>query len=247
MSIRVNSWVVACVLGIAALLMVLFSLAIDTSIFSLDQRGAPQGVWIARLNRWFNVDHEANVPTYFSMLLLLSAAVLLGLIGWVNWQVGNPFAVHWIVLSLIFQCLGFDEIVEMHELLTSHVRPKLGPTDYLYYAWVLPGMAFTSIVGLSFLRFLVNLPHRFCVLFVVSSGIYLAGVLGLELVEGHLVTQHGMEHPIPLHFITYSAQEFLEMEGIVLFIYALLEYLCWSEVTFHIEFEGGVSHNSKRR
>ena len=236
-AIKVSARTIARMLGFAAFVMFLISLAIDTRIYLLDQSSTPQGVWLARADKWFNVDKESNLPTYFSMLLLLAAAVLLGLIGWAKWQAGNRFAAHWALLSLIFHCMAFDEIVQIHELLGEHLRRALGTTDYLYYAWVIPGMFLTIVLGCSFLRFLANLPGRFCILFVAAGAVYVSGVLGLELVESHLVSQHGVQHQFPLRFLTYSMQELLEMEGIVLFIYTLLEYLRWLAPAMRIEFE----------
>lgn len=67
------------------------------------------------------------------------------------------------------------------------------------------------------------ITEKIMYLFCISGAVFVAGAIGLELFEGHHYERHGS---IDLTFaIFYTVEEFLEMFGIVLFIYTLLAYI----------------------
>ncbi len=61
------------------------------------------------------------------------------------------------------------------------------------------------------------------ILFVVSGLTYVLGAIGLEMIGGLRVDVHGSDDLVYLLIVT--CEEFLEMLGIVIFIYALLSYM----------------------
>jgi hypothetical protein len=94
----------------------------------------------------------------------------------------------------------------------------------MYFAWVIPYALAVLVIGVLYLRFVWSLAARTRALFICAGSVYLAGALGFESVGGWYFSLHG-----EIEDLTYSllvaAEEFLEMSGIILFIYALLDYL----------------------
>ena len=116
-----------------------------------------------------------------------------------------------------------DEASSTHELLTTPLRNLLQTSGFLYFAWVIPGLAFVLAIAIIFWRFLMHLPTRTRRLFVVAAIVYIVGVIGTELVAGWYVELYGRNN------LTYSflvtLEETLEMTGIIVFVYALLDYM----------------------
>ena len=181
------------------------------------------------LVRKFDLDTELNVPTWFSVLLLLLAAAALGYIGVRAKHEGDRFAGHWRGLAWIFLFMSLDETAGLHGLMTRPVRQALHLGGALYYAWVVPAIIALAVFGVVYLKFVWNLPRPTRGLMILSGAVYVAGALGGELVEG----AHQAAHGIDLAFVWMTvAEEALEMSGVVLFIYTLLAYIAarWGEV-----------------
>jgi hypothetical protein len=180
------------------------------------------------------VDGEANIPSWFSTSLLLTAALLLATIAAAEGRLEGERAARWAILSLIFLFLSIDETVQLHELSIVPLRDKIGATGFLYYAWVLPAGVCVCVFVLAYLRFLAQLPARTRRLLLSAGAVYVGGALGFESLSGWQAALYG-EHN-PRYHLIITLEELCEMSGIVLFIYTLLEYLGgrFSRVGFHI-------------
>ncbi len=60
-------------------------------------------------------------------------------------------------------------------------------------------------------------------LFLFSAVIYLSGVIGMESIGGFIKSIHGIDNW--WYYLEVAVEEGLEMTGIIVFIYALLNYL----------------------
>jgi hypothetical protein len=180
----------------------------------------------------FNLGTENNIPTYFSGLLLLSASILLGVIARLKWTVQDAFRRYWAGLAFIFAYLSVDEVASLHERLGEPIRHALDTSGVFYYAWVIPGMGLLLLFGFVYARFFWALDARWKRLFAVSGFVYVAGGLGVELVGGWFVTQ--FENPGFTNVLIVTVEEVLEMSGVALFIYTLMEYLGASVTAVHI-------------
>jgi hypothetical protein len=89
--------------------------------------------------------------------------------------------------------------------------------------WVIPALIFVALVGLSYLPFLMQLKRTTAVLFVVAGATYVMGAVGMDMIGGLIVEQHGMESL--QHSFARMIEELLEMLGVLVFLYALLEYI----------------------
>lgn len=205
--------------AVAALLVAASTLA----LFVSHQMGSnPHDV---RLAQFFYVDGERNIPTAFSTLLLMMASLLLAVITRLESRRGRPFVWHWAVLSAGFALMAVDEAWSFHERLNGPMRTLLGSNELgvYHYAWVLPAIVLVAALALFFLRFLLQLPARTRVAFVVAAFFFVGGAVGIELIEGWFDEVHGDRNLVS--GLIATVQETGEMAGVIIFIWALLRYL----------------------
>ena len=170
----------------------------------------------------FDLNGEANVPTWFSSALLLAAAGLLALI----WRTTPPAARAdrrtWALLAAVFAFLAADETAEIHEMLNP-LRDLFRDDGLLHWAWVVPYGIAGLVLLVACLRFLRRLPRRTTALIAGAGALYVGGALGLEMLGGYAMERFG-RGSLPV-VATYTVEEICEMLGIVLFVYTLLDYL----------------------
>ena len=171
----------------------------------------------------FDVNIENNVPTFFSTFLLVTSAALLALIAGQSSVVTRDTG-YWRWLSLIFLFLAVDEDASLHELLIDPMKEYLPLHGPLFFAWVVPYGLAVLVVGLLFLKFVLRLPAWTRGLVFAAGGLYLAGALGFEMIGGWYLSEDGESENMPYSLLV-AGEEFLEMSGIILFIYALLDFL----------------------
>lgn len=227
--IRVHAGAAACALGLLAVILVVASLASRVLQELADERPI----------RILSVDAEQSLPTLFSVVIMFMAVALLALIAALERQAGASDASRWAILALGFLFMTADEALSVHERLVRPMRQLLGdePLGVLFYAWVIPGLAIVLLVALLFVRFLRRLRSRTAVLFMVAGGLFLAGAIGLELAGGWYVERHGRGI---VQGIISTVEEALEMAGIIVFIYALLDHLAarYGEVRLRLSADG---------
>lgn len=119
--------------------------------------------------------------------------------------------------------LSLDEFMSFHERLIEPLQNSLNTSGFLYYAWVIPGTIFVLIFLLAFLRFITTLPTKIKRLFIIAGTIYVSGAIGMEMLGGYYTNLYGEKNII--YAILTTIEEFLEMLGIVIFIYALMSYI----------------------
>jgi len=170
----------------------------------------------------FDMNVENNVPTFFSAFILVASAVLLTVIA--SQSTADRYAGNWKWLAIIFAFMAVDEDASLHELLIEPVRNLLAVAGPLFFAWVIPYALAVLVIGLLYLKFVWSLPARTRGLFIGAGSLYLAGALGFESIGGWYFSLHGEIEDLPYSLLV-AAEEFLEMSGTILFIYALLDYL----------------------
>lgn len=179
--------------------------------------------WTYLISHLFNITKEANIPTWYASSTLLLSAFFLALIAFCKKKEGAPFVLHWTALSFIFLYLSFDEAFLVHERWIIPLRTYFNASGLFLNAWVIPAIAFVLILVLAYLKFLIDLPVRTRRLFLIAGALFVGGAIGMEMVGGYYQSYYGRFN-IPYNIIA-TAEEFLEMLGIVVFIHALLSYL----------------------
>ncbi|HYN87563.1 MAG TPA: hypothetical protein VER55_03485 [Ardenticatenaceae bacterium] len=171
---------------------------------------------------YFDVDGEANIPTYFAAMLLLFAAALFGAITLFQRRAGAPYTRRWALLALIFLYLSVDEASSLHEILIN-LRWILGVGGVFYFAWVIPGIVLVALFALSYWKFLLHLPRVTRLLVALAGVLYVAGALGMELIGGYYQDRVG-EMTFAYKMLV-TVEEGLELAGLVTLAYALLDYM----------------------
>jgi hypothetical protein len=165
----------------------------------------------------FSLSYEGNIPTWFSSALLLSCALLLAVIASGTRRGGGPYVRHWWVLTGAFVYISLDETSSIHE-----GANWLDLSGVLYFSWVVPASVAVALLGLYFLRFLVHLPRRARLQFIISGAIYVGGALVMELPLGFWTEREGSHNLV--YGLIDLVEETMEMVGAGLFLLSLVEY-----------------------
>ncbi|WP_296317785.1 hypothetical protein [Winogradskyella sp. UBA3174] len=174
------------------------------------------------LVKLFNVNLEANLPTYFSALVLLGDSILLALIAFGSKALGEKFW-HWIGLSAIFVFISLDEMIQIHEQLRAPMEALFNTSGLLYFAWFIPYLALVVVIGIAYFKFMMRLPKKILKLFILSGVVFVFGAVGMEMLGGLHSEVHGEE--TVTYALMYSFEEFLEMSGAAIFFYGLISYI----------------------
>ncbi len=171
----------------------------------------------------FDLDQEANVPTFFSTMLLLFNCALFGFIAAARRRGRDAYACYWASLSLGFLFLALDEAAVLHEKLIEPLRNLFNASGIFYFAWVIFAIPIVLLLGLIYIRFLKYLPKSTMIGIVLGAGVYLSGTLGFELVGGWYANNYNENGP--MFDVLTTIEETLEMAGLILLAYTLLSYL----------------------
>jgi hypothetical protein len=220
-SLSLNPAKIALTLGTMAVLLVLANIA----VLLADHLTGHTSIIIHKLVKLFYLDLEQNIPSFFSMLILLIASALLTVITILKKKQKASYVTEWSILSIGFFYMAFDEIMEIHDKLVAPLQALLGHQNLgiFNFAWVIPGIILVSFLGIYFLRFFINLPPKTRLWFFIAGFMFVGGSIGLELIEGVIAEKSGME--TFSYYTLVTIEETLEMLGVIVFIWALLEYL----------------------
>lgn len=178
---------------------------------------------IASLMKRLDLGHEPSLPNWYSSLALLASSLLLATIAFNKKRQRDPFFRHWSLLAILFLLLAADEAILIHEMANAPFQRYLQTEGIFYFGWIIPAFFFVLITGLYFLRFVAALETETRRHFMLAGTIFLFGALGIEMIEGVIVSDSGLDS-IWLTF-AQALEELCEMIGIAFYIYALLRYL----------------------
>jgi hypothetical protein len=136
---------------------------------------------------------------------------------------GDRYGRHWAGLALVFLFLALDEAAAVHEQLIDPVRDALGTGGALLHAWIVPYGIALGLLLVGYVPFLRSLPRRTFRLMLLSGAIYVGGAIGMEMVGGYAWDRHPVRG-VPIIAIM-ALEETLEMVGLAIFAYALLDYV----------------------
>lgn len=182
---------------------------------------------------FFALGVDSAIPTWYASISLFVCSILLYLISCAAQVKKGRFKFRWRILSGIFLGLSVDEVATIHEWIGGHVvkvpdAVQVQFDGFLNYSWIIVGILFIIAVFLLFLKPLLTLPKPIQRMFLISGLIYVGGAIFMEMINGRIQYFYtSMNAPYQLSTIV---EEYCEMLGIVLFIYALLRYLVWLDV-----------------
>ena len=168
-----------------------------------------------------SLNGDQNVPTWYSSSMLLVCAGLLATIAASSER--NNYRRHWAALSAIFLFLSMDEAASIHEKAGSVLAALVEFGSFSHYVWVIIYGPLVLIIGLTYWRFLMQLPTKVRRLFFTAGFLYVGGALGMEVIDGLYAISYGRSSLG--YLLLTQVEEVLEMLGVAVFFFALLSYI----------------------
>lgn len=183
---------------------------------------------LLELSEYFDFDIEKNIPSFYSAFALFFSSFLLFCTALLEKNKGGKRR-YWFGLAAVFFFLAFDEAFALHEGLGDLTEEYITSTGILavsgllYFPWIIPYSLLTIILGLLYFRFIFSLPRKTTVLLILSAMIFLTGAGFFDMLGGKEAELHG--YYSNKYVVLYTIEEFLEMIGVILFMYTLLDYI----------------------
>lgn len=178
------------------------------------------------LTQFFDVGIEDNIPTIYSVAALMFAGVACLLTWAITRAVGAKDPIYWFFLGVVMVFLGFDEGATIHETIGSWVKRNYHGEGYFRWLWVVPYGVLTAWFAAAYFPFLMRLPSKTRFGLILSGAIFVGGAIGVDMIsaaEYEAAKETGVRSL--KYYLLYSLEEFMEMFGIALFIYYVLDYL----------------------
>ena len=175
---------------------------------------APREWWLDL----FDVDTEANIPTWFSSALLLTCA-------WAAWRMSKRGSAPrerrgFLLITVLLAIVSADESIALHERCAAVLLDKLdavGITRLWVWAFGAVIVAGLAAALIPFLLALESRQLRFGLF--ISAVVFVTGALGFEVLGQHYAATHGWSNPT---YVALSAiEEFLEMCGPLIFLHSV--------------------------
>jgi len=209
-------------LAIVVSLTVLHSIAL-TAIFLY-----PGNQDLMEITEYVDLDIEKNIPSLYSAFAIFLCSLLFFCISLLEKKQGR-MRCYWFGLAAVFLFLSLDEALVLHEGLgdlTEEYIERTGimqASGLLYFPWIIPYSILTTLLGVLYFRFILCLPRKTTVLLILSAIIFLTGAGIFDMLGGREAELHG--YYSVTYTVLYTIEEFLEMIGIVLLMYTLLDYI----------------------
>lgn len=178
--------------------------------------GGVEDGWREQVRRLTDLNDETSVGTWYSSFLLLAVA---GLAAAQLPDAHYRDRLGWAVLATVTVFLSIDEATAIHERLDV-LHEVLNFDTATTFLWVVPySVALVSVIAVLY-PFLRRLPERTRRWLTIGTGLYLAAVLGLELVAAGA---RELSWNTLVEDLLIPIEEGLEMVGIAVFVFALLD------------------------
>ena len=194
------------ILGAAAVLLV--------GLFALTRSAE------GNLAHLFDLNGEANLPTWYTAMLWLVA----GLSAYrVSRTDQHPRALYWLLLAIGCALLSVDEVAQLHETIGGILDRRAGDASGVVpvYRWARLAIVIVILAAFLFRGFLLRLERRTALRLVGAGAVFLAGAIGIEslgsLVEFKVIA--GFPAGLSWHR-SIALEEVLEMIGAVLMLRA---------------------------
>lgn len=172
---------------------------------------------------FFDFNSEQNLPTLFSTVLLIISGVLFFILAY-SFESGTRKRWIWIFCACILFFLALDEFSEIHENLSKPFHELFSTSGIFYYAWVIPYGIIFLLIALFLIPAWWKLEKRYRFLMALSGFIYVLGALGFEMLGGKVYEEMGDKLSMKGSLLAV-VEESLEMGGLILLIYVLLEMI----------------------
>ncbi|XBH22180.1 hypothetical protein V5R04_02835 [Jonesiaceae bacterium BS-20] len=210
---RVLMFLIGAIVVLALLDLVMLSAAV----------ASPESHSLRFIARIFNMDEEASLPTWFSQIVLLAAAITAFVIGHVRRSQSLKDVVHWYVISVLLLYMSIDEGSSIHEGASGILDGLFDfESTWLTYSWVLAGLLAALVVVLAFFKFWLRLPPKTRWFLFAAAVIFMLGAVGFEAIGSYVLNNSAEGAELRLIVV---CEEVLELTGTSLVLYAGLDYL----------------------
>jgi len=183
-----------------------------------------------------DVGAEQSIPTYFSVINLLFASILLYVLfrhEKINMQKGTNY---WLFLSILFLILSTDESVSIHEnfghLYNYLAQNNIIPDIFETHGWLVFGIPFVVIFGLGMIPFLKLLPRATRYYFIFAGAVFVIGAVGFEYLGDVMLSTGFVESKADfIYLMRRIFEEGFEMYGIAIFNCALYREIVNKKIT----------------
>ncbi len=134
----------------------------------------------AEMLRFVDLGQELNLPTWFSSVLWLAAALVAFSIWRVFQERGYGHQAYWAGMVALFTFLSLDEAGKVHEGIGGFVVSQGDFSGFFTYAWVIVGAAFTLVIGAIYVRLLLRLKPAVALTIIAAAVVFLSGAVGVE-------------------------------------------------------------------
>ncbi len=182
-----------------------------------------------------HMDTETSLSTAYNDFLLALATGLLVVLSQHAYRHHDPLRRRWLALTAAFAALTLDEFMSLHERLVNPIRNLLGVSGLLGFGWYLAILPLVALLGLFCLDLVRRLPRRTQTLLVLAGGVYVGAAAGVEMFGALFAEAYGYQS-LP-YLAEVAVEETFEMLGLVVFIYALLDYVArtWGAVGVELQ------------
>ena len=199
-------------------------LSINVALFILVAEFGAQHPILEKILYKFDLNTEFNIPTLFSCSLYVFASVLLYFVSRLKSERKKGNKWFWKILSWLFIFLCLDEALEIHEkfdYLNRYFNIKDQKTS-MHDPWIIFYFLFILAIGGLFVKFLLSLPKKTRNLFMIAGVSLCVAAMGFEIPESYIFYKYGVN---AAYRAFYCFEEVMEMCSVILFIYAILDYL----------------------
>jgi hypothetical protein len=180
------------------------------------------GAHESRAVETFSLSYEGNVPTWYSSVLLVGAALATALFALHLRQSGGRFTRRWMLLACLLAYVSLDETATLHERLNGLFSVE-GLDGWLTFGWILPVGAAVVLLAIAYFPIVFALPRATRNLVILAGVLYVGGALVFELPLGWWTAQAGEES---LGYILIDwGEETLELAGATLYLATMAGHL----------------------
>jgi hypothetical protein len=190
-------------------------------------------VWLELGHSWraslFDLDGEANIPTWYSSIQLSLAALCAFGCGALERALGSARSWQWGLVGAVLLYASVDEVAQLHEEVGYHLRDALdvdGPLGY--FTWLVPYTVAGVVLTVVLIRFWWRLPAATRRGTALAALLLVVGGGGTEVAEG--LYDHWRGPDIGLGTIS-AFQEACEMFAVAVLVRVELRYLSEVSVT----------------
>lgn len=188
----------------------------------------------------YDVDSEANMPTWYASTLLQICAVLAFIISYHDAPAQKT---GWRGIALILLLMGMDEVAGLHNAPSRRVSEITGVGNgYLMNAWVIPAAMVLVILGMVYLPFIWRLPSWLKRSLIGAATAYLIGAVAFEVLGSRFeYDAGGMDYDAARHYsfrfeMTAVAEEAYEHIGVLATLAIFLRHAFLLNSRFVLDF-----------